>query len=105
MTGVAVPDQTGALLGTITGASLLTQVEALRPMVSAKSAITIVPEKKAASTVLTAEQEALLLAHLPIVRYVARSIHDRLPQHIELEELVSAGTLGLLDAARATRSG
>ncbi|RRA50297.1 FliA/WhiG family RNA polymerase sigma factor [Acidipila sp. EB88] len=49
---------------------------------------------------LTTAQEQLLLAHLPIVRFVARAIHDRLPQHVELDELVSAGTLGLVDAAR-----
>ena len=49
---------------------------------------------------LTTEQEALLIESLPLVRLVARGIHDRLPAHIELDELVSAGTLGLVDAAR-----
>ena len=28
-----------------------------------------------------AEQERLMLEHLPTVRYVARQIHERLPQH------------------------
>ena len=46
----------------------------------------------------TAEREALLLAHLPVVRYIARRIHERLPQHVEIEDLVSAGMVGLLDA-------
>ncbi len=45
-----------------------------------------------------AEREALLLAHLPVVRYIARRIHERLPQHVEIEDLVSAGMVGLLDA-------
>src|SRR6185437_15501301 len=31
-------------------------------------------------------------------RYVARRIHERLPQHVEMEELISAGMVGLLDA-------
>jgi RNA polymerase sigma factor for flagellar operon FliA len=44
------------------------------------------------------EQEQLLLEHLPIVRFLARRIHERLPQHVDMEDLVSAGVLGLMDA-------
>lgn len=44
------------------------------------------------------EEEKLLLEHLPIVRFLARRIHERLPQHVEMEDLVSAGMLGLMDA-------
>ena len=65
------------------------------------------PNSRAAHTVqavqaeqLTAAQEALVLEHYSVVRHIARSIHERLPQHVELEELVGAGTLGLVDAAR-----
>lgn len=47
---------------------------------------------------LAAYEEKLLVEHLPIVRFLARRIHDRLPQHVELEDLVSAGVVGLLDA-------
>ncbi len=47
---------------------------------------------------LTAEQERVLLEHLPIVRFLARRIHERLPQHVDIEDLVSAGVVGLLDA-------
>jgi RNA polymerase sigma factor FliA len=36
--------------------------------------------------------------HLPIVRFIARRIHERLPQHVPIEDLYSAGVLGLLDA-------
>jgi DNA-directed RNA polymerase specialized sigma subunit len=35
---------------------------------------------------------------LPIVRFIARRIHDRLPQHVPIEDLYSAGVVGLLDA-------
>jgi RNA polymerase sigma factor for flagellar operon FliA len=48
----------------------------------------------------TAEQEQVMIEHLPVVRYIARRIHERLPQHVEMEELVSAGVLGLMDAFR-----
>jgi len=47
---------------------------------------------------LSGEQERVLLEYLPIVRFLARRIHERLPQHVELEDLVSAGVVGLMDA-------
>ena len=46
-----------------------------------------------------ATADALIVEHLPTVRYIARKIHEGLPQHVDLEELVSAGILGLIDAA------
>ncbi|MGH9475129.1 MAG: sigma-70 family RNA polymerase sigma factor [Terriglobales bacterium] len=45
-----------------------------------------------------AERERLLLEHLPQVRYLARRIHERLPQQVLLEDLVQAGVVGLIDA-------
>lgn len=45
-----------------------------------------------------AAREQVLIDHLPIVRYVARRIHERLPHHIEIEDLMSAGMVGLMDA-------
>ena len=44
-------------------------------------------------------RDELLLLHLPIVRFVARRIHERLPHHVELDDLISAGLVGLVDAA------
>jgi RNA polymerase sigma factor (sigma-70 family) len=46
---------------------------------------------------LTTEQELLMVEHLPIVRFIARRIHERLPQHVPIEDLYSAGVVGLLD--------
>jgi RNA polymerase sigma factor FliA len=45
-----------------------------------------------------AEKERLLLEQLPQVRYIARRIHDRLPAHIQFDDLVQAGVLGLIEA-------
>lgn len=45
-----------------------------------------------------AERESLLMEHLPTVRYIARRIHERLPQHVDLDDLISAGVVGLIDA-------
>ncbi len=51
-----------------------------------------------AAPALTVEQERVLLEHLPIVRFLARRIHERLPQHVDIEDMVSAGVVGLMDA-------
>lgn len=50
------------------------------------------------STLISWRREQMLLEHMSTVRYVARRIHERLPQHVELEDLVSAGVVGLIDA-------
>jgi RNA polymerase sigma factor for flagellar operon FliA len=42
----------------------------------------------------------MILAELPQVHYIASRILDRLPQQVELDDLVSAGVIGLLDAYR-----
>ena len=47
---------------------------------------------------LSEEHERLIIEHLPIVRYLARRIHERLPQQVDIEDLVSSGVLGLIDA-------
>lgn len=44
------------------------------------------------------EREQLLAEHLPQVRYIARRIHGRLPQNVQLDDLVHEGVIGLLDA-------
>jgi RNA polymerase sigma factor for flagellar operon FliA len=45
-----------------------------------------------------AERERILMEQLPQVRYIARRIHERLPRHVSLEDLVHAGVVGLIDA-------
>jgi RNA polymerase sigma factor for flagellar operon FliA len=44
------------------------------------------------------ERERLILEHLPQVRLIARRIYDRLPESVSLEDLVSAGIIGLIAA-------
>jgi RNA polymerase sigma factor FliA len=56
------------------------------------------PPAGPAGAPLSPEQEKVLLEHLPIVRFLARRIHERLPQHVDIEDLVSAGVVGLMDA-------
>jgi RNA polymerase sigma factor for flagellar operon FliA len=44
------------------------------------------------------ERERLILEHLPQVRLIARRIHERLPESVNVEDLISAGTIGLISA-------
>ena len=43
-------------------------------------------------------REQLILDHLPQIKYIAHRISTKLPSHVELNDLVSAGVIGLLDA-------
>ena len=42
--------------------------------------------------------EQLLMEQLPQVKYIARRIHERLPQHVPFDDLLHAGVVGLIDA-------
>jgi RNA polymerase sigma factor for flagellar operon FliA len=44
------------------------------------------------------QRTALILENMPRVRWIAARIHQRLPLHVSLEDLVSIGVLGLIDA-------
>jgi RNA polymerase sigma factor for flagellar operon FliA len=44
------------------------------------------------------ERERLIIEHLPQVRLVARKIHERLPETVALDDLHSAGIIGLINA-------
>jgi RNA polymerase sigma factor for flagellar operon FliA len=53
-----------------------------------------------AATLPEAQQQQLVLAHLDEVKQVARSILRRLPSSVQLDDLIQAGSIGLIDAAR-----
>jgi RNA polymerase sigma factor for flagellar operon FliA len=44
------------------------------------------------------QRERLILEHLPQVRLIARRIHERLPESVSLEDLISTGIVGLIQA-------
>jgi RNA polymerase sigma factor for flagellar operon FliA len=60
----------------------------------------VIGEKKSGPPPDASQREKLLLAHLPQVRCIARRIHDRLPPHVPLEDMVHEGVLGLMDAVK-----
>ena len=47
-----------------------------------------------------AKRDQIVLEHLPLVRAIAVRVHGNLPVHVELDDLVHAGVLGLFDAAK-----
>lgn len=47
----------------------------------------------------TSRRDQVVLEHLPLVKAIAIRVHDSLPVHVELDDLVHAGILGLFDAA------
>ncbi len=61
---------------------------------------TMPPETLPPGTLLQAEQDELVLRHMEDVKQVARSIARRLPASVQLDDLIQAGSIGLIDAAR-----
>src|ERR1700733_13880266 len=82
-------DDLALAMGATTGTTVATVV----PFTQERSA-----EGEMLESTTATERDMLLMEHLPTVRYLARRIHERLPQHVELDDLVSAGVVGLIDA-------
>ncbi len=46
------------------------------------------------------DRDQVILDHLPLVRVIAVRVHENLPVHVDLDDLVHAGVMGLLDAVK-----
>lgn len=46
-----------------------------------------------------ARRDQVVLDHLPLVKAIAIRVHENLPVHVDIDDLVHAGILGLFDAA------
>ena len=55
------------------------------------ASLTIAPPKS--------QRDQVVLEHLPLVKAIAIRVHENLPVHVDLDDLVHAGILGLFDAA------
>jgi len=44
-------------------------------------------------------RDRIVLDHLPLVKAIAVRVHEKLPVHVDLDDLIHAGVLGLFDAA------
>ncbi len=60
--------------------------------------VSMAVDQRLPSESMCAGQEAVILENMPMVRYIARRIAERLPKSVDLEDLTSAGVLGLIDA-------
>ncbi|MDQ2946709.1 MAG: sigma-70 family RNA polymerase sigma factor, partial [Acidobacteriota bacterium] len=57
-----------------------------------------VKEKKITES-KTAKRDQIVLEHLPLVKAIALRVHENLPVHVDLDDLIHAGVIGLFDAA------
>lgn len=55
--------------------------------------------KPAVKESVLARRDRVVMENLPLVKAIALRVHDSLPVHVELDDLVHAGILGLFDAA------
>jgi RNA polymerase sigma factor FliA len=55
--------------------------------------------RTAAAAARQAQRDQIVLENLPLVKAIAVRVHENLPVHVDLDDLVHAGILGLFDAA------
>lgn len=55
--------------------------------------------KSAPQSARLARRDRVVLEHLPLVKAIAVRVHENLPVHVEVDDLIHAGVLGLFDAA------
>jgi len=51
------------------------------------------------------QRDQIVLEHLPLVKAIAIRVHESLPVHVDLDDLIHAGVLGLFDAVTKYDSG
>ncbi len=63
------------------------------------NASVLLQKYKEEPTKVTAKQkDALIMEYAPLIKFIAQKIAVRLPSHIELDDLISSGVIGLMDA-------
>src|SRR5438270_10855004 len=50
------------------------------------------------SKVAREKRDQIVLDHLPLVKAIAIRVHEHLPAHVDLDDLIHAGAMGLFDA-------
>src|SRR6185437_5208453 len=54
--------------------------------------------KEEPSKLTAAQKDKLILEYAPLIKFIAQKIAIRLPSNIELDDLISSGIIGLMDA-------
>src|SRR5205085_10989991 len=62
-------------------------------MTTVKSVSAVGPEKLSQQ-----DRDQIVLEHLPLVKAIAIRVHESLPVHVDLDDLIHAGVMGLFDA-------
>ncbi|MFN8369100.1 MAG: sigma-70 family RNA polymerase sigma factor [Bacteriovoracaceae bacterium] len=52
------------------------------------------------STVDPKVKDEIIVEYAPLIKYIAQKIASRLPANIELDDLISCGVIGLMDAIK-----
>ena len=71
--------------------------DSIQKEMAAESAVTSKLVPRDCSPVNT-KREFLILEYAPLIKYIAQRIAARLPANIELDDLISSGVIGLMDA-------
>jgi RNA polymerase sigma factor for flagellar operon FliA len=86
-------------------------VEQIEPTTPSPDVEAVVPKKKGMERAMQAKaalnmqatkiskRDRVVLEHLPLVKAIAVRVYENLPVHVDLDDLVHAGILGLFDAA------
>lgn len=54
--------------------------------------------KEEPSQITAKQKDTLIMEYAPLIKFIAQKIAIRLPSHIELDDLISSGVIGLMDA-------
>jgi len=74
--------------------------ELVEPRPAPTTTVRVSPPRQVGAERKDREREQLVVDLLPLVRRVALQVRRRLPAHVEIDDLISSGVLGLLDAVR-----
>ena len=58
----------------------------------------LTPKKKSPNSLTQEQKDKLITEYAPLIKFIARKISLRLPPNIELDDLISNGIIGLMDA-------
>lgn len=65
---------------------------------AAKASVLLNKYKEEPSKMTPAQKDKLIMEYAPLIKFIAQKIAVRLPAHIELDDLISSGVIGLMDA-------
>jgi len=100
-----LPTRTRSVKPVVEATPIETETAAPKPVQSTASIHSVAPKASKApkasdrSEALRERRDRVVLEHLPLVKAIAIRVHENLPVHVEVDDLVHAGVLGLFDAA------